>query len=91
MVGVCLTGIELLHVSIAMGGKQTIVDDLLSGDALLFLITTLASYFALRGPVPGPIVPAGTLGRRGLHRRDAAADSSLLPHHLYPELLTGRV
>ena len=48
MVGVCLTGIELLHVSIAMGGKQTIVDDLLSGDALWFLITTLASYFALR-------------------------------------------
>ncbi|MDB5704195.1 MAG: hypothetical protein JWN66_1311 [Sphingomonas bacterium] len=49
MVGVCLTGIGLLHLSISMGGRQTIADDLLSGDALIFLVTTLTSYFALRG------------------------------------------
>lgn len=48
MVGVCLTGIGLLHVSISMHPRQTIADDLLSLTALLFLMTTLTSYFALR-------------------------------------------
>jgi hypothetical protein len=48
MVGVCLTGIGLLHVSIAMHGGRTIADDLLSADALLFLVATLSSYGALR-------------------------------------------
>ncbi|UVO50700.1 hypothetical protein M0208_09275 [Sphingomonas sp. SUN019] len=48
MVGVCLTGIGLLHVATAMHGHQTIADDLLSTDALIFLIATLGSYFALR-------------------------------------------
>ena len=49
MVGVCLTGIGLLHLSISMGGRQTVADDLLSIDAVTFLIATLTSYFALRG------------------------------------------
>jgi len=49
MVGVCLTGIGLLHLSMTMGGRQTVADDLLSGDALIFLVATLTSYFALRG------------------------------------------
>jgi len=48
MVGVCLTGIGLLHVSIAVHGRSTIADDLLSIDAVLFLLATLTSYFALR-------------------------------------------
>ena len=48
MVGVCLTGIGLLHLSMSLGGRQTVADDLLSGDALIFLIATLTSYFALR-------------------------------------------
>jgi hypothetical protein len=48
MVGVCLTGIGLLHVSIAVRGTQTIADDLLSIDALAFLVATLSSYLALR-------------------------------------------
>jgi len=48
MVGVCLTGIGLLHVATAMRRQGTIADDLLSLDALLFLVAMLASYFALR-------------------------------------------
>jgi hypothetical protein len=48
MVGVCLTGIGLLHVTITLRARQTVADDLLSIDALLFLIATLSSYFALR-------------------------------------------
>lgn len=48
MVGVCMTGIGLLRVAFAMHGRQTFADDLLSIDALLFLLATLSSYFALR-------------------------------------------
>lgn len=48
MVGVCLTGIGLLHVSMAMRARATLADDLLSADSMLFLMATLASYFALR-------------------------------------------
>jgi hypothetical protein len=48
MVGVCMTGIGLLRVAFAMHGRQTLADDLLSIDALAFLLATLSSYFALR-------------------------------------------
>lgn len=48
MVGVCLTGISLLHVARSLHQRETVADDLLSIDALLFLLTTLTSYFALR-------------------------------------------
>jgi hypothetical protein len=48
MVGVCLTGISLLRVVVAVRGHDTIADDLLATDAVLFLLATLTSYFALR-------------------------------------------
>lgn len=48
MVGVCLTGIGLLKVTAVAHGGRTTADDLLAADALLFLVATLASYFALR-------------------------------------------
>lgn len=48
MVGVCMTGIGLLRVAASVRGDTTIADDLLSVDALLFLLATLTSYFALR-------------------------------------------
>lgn len=48
MVGVCLTGVGLLRVAIAVDRKATLADDLLSLDAVIFLIATLVSYFALR-------------------------------------------
>ena len=48
MVGVCLTGIGLLRVSISVTRTDNFADDLLSLDAILFLIATLSAYFALR-------------------------------------------
>lgn len=48
MVGVCLTAISLLRVVMAVDKTNTFADDLLSADAVLFLIATLTSYFALR-------------------------------------------
>jgi hypothetical protein len=51
MVGVCLTVIGLIRVVITLGRADTLADDLLAGDALLFLISCLLSYW---GCVPGP-------------------------------------
>lgn len=48
MIGVCLTGIGLLQVVVSVSRRATLADDLLSLDALLFLIALLSSYFALR-------------------------------------------
>src|SRR5215831_11703268 len=44
MVGVCLTVIGLIRVVITLGRADTLADDFLAGDALLFLL----SYWALR-------------------------------------------
>ncbi|MEH3048674.1 hypothetical protein [Sphingomonas adhaesiva] len=48
MVGVCLTGIGLLHVTLAIGRRAGFADDLLAVDSLLFLVAMLSSYIALR-------------------------------------------
>ena len=48
MVGVCLTVIGLIRVVITLGTADTLADDLLAVDALLFLISCLLSYWALR-------------------------------------------
>jgi hypothetical protein len=48
MVGVCLTVIGLIRVVITLGRGDTLADDFLAGDALLFLISCLLSYWALR-------------------------------------------
>ena len=48
MVGVCLTVIGLIRVVITLGRADTLADDLLAADALLFLISCLLSYWALR-------------------------------------------
>jgi hypothetical protein len=45
MVGVCLTVIGLIRVVITLGRADTLADDLLAGDALLFLISCLLSYW----------------------------------------------
>ncbi len=67
MVGVCLTGIGLLHVTIAIHRRHTIADDLLSIDALTFLIATLSSYFAMR-----------TQSVQRLHWLERIADTSFI-------------
>jgi hypothetical protein len=64
MVGVCLTVIGLIRVVITLGKADTIADDLLAGDAFLFLISCLVSYSALR-----------TRSVRRMHRRERIADA----------------
>ena len=48
MVGVCLTVIGIIRIVITIRNADTIADDLLAADAVLFLVSCLASYFALR-------------------------------------------
>ena len=48
MVGVCLTVIGLLRLVISLQHKDTLGDDLLACDAILFLTSCLSSYWALR-------------------------------------------
>ena len=63
MVGVCLTVIGLIRVVITLGTADTLADDLLAADALLFLISCLLSYWALR-----------SRGLRRIHRLEKIAD-----------------
>ncbi|WP_294031061.1 hypothetical protein [Sphingopyxis sp.] len=67
MVGVCLTGIGILQVTISVARRTTLADDLLSIDALLFLTAMLSSYFALR-----------LNSSRRLHRLEQLADASFI-------------
>ena len=64
MVGVCLTVIGLIRVVITLGNADTLADDLLAGDALLFLVSYLLSYWALR-----------SRGLRRMHRLEKIADA----------------
>ena len=63
MVGVCLTVIGLIRVVITLGLAETLADDFLAGDALLFLISCLLSYWALR-----------SRSLRRMHRLEKIAD-----------------
>lgn len=67
MVGVCLTVIGLIRVVITLGDADTLTDDLLATDALLFLISCLLSYWALR-----------SRGLRRMHRLERIADGIFL-------------
>lgn len=64
MVGVCLTVIGLVRVVITLGKADTIADDLLALDALLFLTSCFLSYAALR-----------SRGMRRMHRIERTADA----------------
>jgi hypothetical protein len=64
MVGVCLTVIGLIRVVVTLGKADTVADDLLAGDAFLFLLSSLLSYSALR-----------TRSKRRMHRRERIADA----------------
>jgi ABC-type Na+ efflux pump permease subunit len=64
MVGVCLTVIGLVRVVITLGKADTIADDLLATDALLFMISCFLSYAALRAR-----------GIRRMHRIERASDA----------------
>ncbi len=64
MVGVCLTVIGLIRVVISMRRIDTIADDLLAFDSVLFLISCLSAYWALR-----------TRSRRRMHHIERFADA----------------
>jgi hypothetical protein len=64
MVGVCLTVIGLVRVVITLGKADTLADDLLAVDALLFLVSCFLSYAALR-----------SRGSRRMHRLERLADA----------------
>jgi hypothetical protein len=63
MVGVCLTVIGILRVVITAQRLDTLADDLLALDAVLFLFSCFLSYWALR-----------TRGLRRMHRVERVAD-----------------
>src|SRR5207249_12197801 len=63
MVGVWLTVIGLVRVVITLGTADTLADDLLAANALLFLVSCMLSYWALR---------SRGLGR--MHRVERIAD-----------------
>jgi hypothetical protein len=48
MVGVCLTVVGLLRVVITLQTQENIIDDLVSIDAVFFLVACLTSYWSLR-------------------------------------------
>jgi hypothetical protein len=48
MVGVCLTVIGLLRVVITLRKADTVADNLLAFDAILFLTACLSAYWAMR-------------------------------------------
>jgi hypothetical protein len=63
MVGVCLTVIGLIRVVITLGNPDTLADDFLAADPLLFLVSCLLSYWALR-----------SRSLRRMHRLEKIAD-----------------
>ena len=67
MVGVCLTVIGLVHVVLHIKPADTLADDLLAGDALLFLASCILSYWALR-----------TRNQRRMNRVERVADAVFL-------------
>jgi hypothetical protein len=48
MVGVCLTAVSLIRVVITMRHLETLIDDIVTLDAMLFVISGLLSFWALR-------------------------------------------
>ena len=78
MVGVCLTVIGLIRVVITLGKADTIADDLLALDAMLFLFSCLLSYSALR-----------SRGLRRMHRIERAADGLFIAAMIVMTIICG--
>lgn len=67
MVGVCLTVIGLIRIVITIQKADTLADDLIAGNAVLFLTSCLSSYWALR-----------TRSNRRMHRLEQFSDSTFI-------------
>ena len=78
MVGVCLTVVGLLRVVITLHKADTMADDLLLLDAVMFLIACGFSYWALR-----------TRGNQRMHRIERVADITFMLALLMMVVITG--
>ena len=78
MVGVCLTVIGILRVVVTAMGADTLADELLSVDAVLFLVSCVLSYWSLR-----------TRSRRRMHRVERVADFVFLSALLFMVVICG--
>ncbi len=78
MVGVCLTVIGLIRVVITLRKVDTFADDLLAIDAVLFLISCLASYLALR-----------TRSHQRMHRVEYFADRVFIVALIFMVVICG--
>jgi hypothetical protein len=67
MVGVCLTVIGLLRIVITIQKVDTIADDLVAANALVYLASCFLAYWALR-----------TRSSRRMHRLERLADALFL-------------
>jgi len=67
MVGVCLTVIGLIRVVISIREEYTLADNLVAADAILFLISCLSAYWAMR-----------TRSSGRMHRLERIADAVFL-------------
>jgi uncharacterized membrane protein YqjE len=78
MVGVCLTVIGLIRVVVTLGKADTLADDFLAIDALLFLASCLLSYTAMR-----------SRNFRRMHRIEQLADSIFIVAMVFMAIICG--
>jgi heme/copper-type cytochrome/quinol oxidase subunit 4 len=48
MVGVCLTAISLLGITKSLNKTETLIDDILAGDAVVFMVVALLGFLGMR-------------------------------------------
>lgn len=80
MVGVCLTVVGILQVVAAARKVDTLADDFVSADAVLFLMSCLLSYWALR-----------TRSNRRMHSVERFADGIFLLAMLFMVIICGYI
>jgi uncharacterized membrane protein YqjE len=78
MVGVCLTVVGLIRVVVTLGKADTLADDFLAIDALLFLASCLLSYTAMR-----------SRNLRRMHRIEQLADSIFIVAMVFMAIICG--
>ncbi|MGI9089179.1 MAG: hypothetical protein ACR2HH_15805 [Chthoniobacterales bacterium] len=78
MVGVCLTVIGLIRVVITIGKIDTLADDFLAADAIMFLVACLSSYWAMR-----------TRRHQRMHRLERFADRVFLAALIFMVAICG--
>jgi uncharacterized membrane protein YqjE len=78
MVGVCLTVVGLIRVVVTLGKADTLADDFLAIDALLFLASCLLSYTAMRSRI-----------FRRMHRIERLADSIFIVAMVFMAIICG--